>query len=79
MGLLPQAGTYGLVSGGAHMRIALALVILGGLLYLEAVRNWTLHRTDQFLVALRELGYSTQRLAESVHAWGNAIDLTTRK
>jgi hypothetical protein len=68
------------------VRIALALVILGGLLYLEALRGWQRHRAEQFRTALRNLVWTTEALrvstrrfsdtvAASQHTWGNAIDL----
>jgi hypothetical protein len=71
------------------MRVALAVVILGGLLYLEALRGWTRHRAEQFRLALRELAWSSRALvrstdrlagqiAASQHAWGNAVDLVVR-
>jgi hypothetical protein len=68
------------------MRIALALVVLGGLLYLEALRGWLQRREEQFRAALRALAWSTEalrvetlRLADTLrasqHTWGNAVDL----
>jgi hypothetical protein len=68
------------------MRVALAVAILGGLLYLEALRGWQRHRAEQFRAALldlartsRALAASTQRFADTLtasqHTWGNAIDL----
>jgi hypothetical protein len=71
------------------MRIALALVILGGLLYLEALRGWTLHRYEQLRAAFRELEWSSLELSASArqlssalvasqHAWGNAVDIVLK-
>jgi hypothetical protein len=68
------------------MRIALALVVLGGLLYLEALRGWLQRREEQFRAALRDMAWSTEAfrastrdladaLQASQHAWGNAVDL----
>lgn len=71
------------------MRIALALAVLGGMLYLEALRGWLRHRAERFRIALRDMAWttealrvSTRRFADTLgasqHAWGNAIDLVLR-